>query len=99
MTPGAVRANALRWADDAFPGWVEVSLVDSIGRDHRIVEKVPVLTTQGIRAANTFPMELWLDVQVDRLDAGTATVTLQHGVETVDGAQRITVTSADVRMT
>jgi hypothetical protein len=32
------------WHSDEFPGWIEVSVRDARGQDHRIVDKVPALT-------------------------------------------------------
>jgi hypothetical protein len=46
-----VRGTVTRWVDDAFPGWVEVTLTAADGNTHRIVEKVPVLTNAAITAA------------------------------------------------
>jgi hypothetical protein len=34
-----LRALAVRWHSDDFPGWVEVFVRDAHGQDHRIVEK------------------------------------------------------------
>lgn len=45
MTDVIVRATARGWASGSFPGGLEVSIVDAAGQEHRIVEKVPVLTT------------------------------------------------------
>ena len=55
-----VRGTVTRWVDDAFPGWIEVTLTAADGNTHRIVEKVPVLTNAAITAATTFPFELWV---------------------------------------
>lgn len=39
----AVRVEVVGVADGAFPGWVEVALVDAAGVRHTFVEKEPVL--------------------------------------------------------
>lgn len=60
-----VRASAIRWASDDFPGWVEASVRDARGRDHRIAEKVPVLTPLTINADSTFPIEFWIEAEMN----------------------------------
>lgn len=89
MTHVIVRATAVRWADDDFPGWIEVDLVDAEGRTHRIVEKVPVLTRANITAASTFPLELWIQAEFERMQGGAVLVRFAHGVETTDGLDLI----------
>lgn len=44
----ALRVEISRHVDDAQPGWVECRLVDSAGREHRFVEKLPVVTAEGL---------------------------------------------------
>lgn len=97
MTHVIVRATAMRWADDHFPGWIEVDLVDAEGRTHRIVEKVPVLAKAGITAASTFPFELWIQAEFERMNGGSALVRFAHGVETTDGLHLIEMDRHDVR--
>ena len=92
-----VRATALRWESDDFPGWIEVVVGDSWGRVHHIVEKVPVLTVNEVSANSAFPLELWLRGQVEEADEETVTFRLDDGVETVDGLRRLTVPTNDVR--
>ena len=50
-----VRVNISRYADDAFPGWVECRLVDALGHEHVFVEKVPVVTNAHLNAASSYP--------------------------------------------
>ena len=51
MADAIVRAQALRWVSDDQPGWIEVGLVDADGQEHRIIDKVPVLTSRSITAS------------------------------------------------
>jgi hypothetical protein len=83
-----VRAVAVRRHSDDFPGWLEVSVRDARGQDHRIVDKLPVLTPLAITADSPFPMELWLEAEADEAGGDLVSVTLAHGVETVGGAKR-----------
>ena len=91
-----VRATAVRWESDSFPGWIEVTVVDARRREHRIVEKVPVLTLLMITSESTFPIELWIEAELDGVDGDEVTVSFTNGVETIDGARGLTVSSADV---
>jgi len=50
-----VRVDISRYADDAFPGWVECRLVDALGHEHVFVEKVPVVTNAHLNAASSYP--------------------------------------------
>lgn len=50
-----VRVNISRYADDSFPGWVEFRLVDALGHEHVFEEKVPVVTTDHLDAASSYP--------------------------------------------
>ena len=97
MTDLRVRATALRMTDDHFLGWIEVVVEDAEGRSHHIVEKVPVLTEDDLRADSVFPVELWLSGHIEHADSQKVTLTLDSGVETVDGLGRLTVRTQDVR--
>jgi hypothetical protein len=62
-----VRAEAVRWIDEEWPGWVEVQFTESDGTVVSIVEKVPVVdyddrVVPGVR----FPVDL--EIQCDVLD-------------------------------
>jgi hypothetical protein len=57
---------------------------------------VPVLTSLAITTDSTFPIELWIDAELDGSDGDEVTVSFNHGVETVDGARGLAVSSADV---
>ena len=87
----------MHWADDHFPGRIEVGLVDAEGRTHRIVEKVPVLTRNNITAESTFPLELWIEAEFERIKGGAVLVRFAHGVETADGLDLIGMDGHAVR--
>jgi hypothetical protein len=54
------------------------------------------LTSLAITTDSTFPIELWIDAELDGSDGDEITVSFNHGVETVAGARGLTVSSADV---
>lgn len=91
-----VRAAVTRWESDEVPGWIELSVVDAAGKDHRIVEKVPVLTTMEITSESAFPLEIWLGVEAGQVHCDKVAVTFLHGIETVNGASELVVSAADV---
>ncbi len=43
------------YVDDDFPGFVECCFVDSNGEQHLVIEKVPVVTLEGLHAASEYP--------------------------------------------
>ena len=91
-----VRAAAVRWKSDEFPGWIEVSVRDARGQDHRIVDKVPALTPLTITAESPLPIEFWIEAEMDSIDGDGVTVSFRHGVESIDGARSLVVSAADV---
>lgn len=97
MTDVMVRVTALRWAADDFPGWIEVSIVDADQQEHRVLEKVPVLTTDSITADTPFPVTVWIPAVVDGVGDSRVTLTFSSGVETVDGLSKLAVSSDDVQ--
>ncbi len=96
MSDAIVRAQVLRWVSDDAPGWIEVGLVDADGQEHRIVEKVPVLTTRNITAASEFPAEFWLKADTGAMNDKRVEVTFAYAVETTEGRSGIQVRTADV---
>lgn len=66
------------------------------GRDHRVVEKVPVLTALDQRADSDYPVELWLSATATVVDRDEVRVVLAHSVETVDGSRELIVPATDV---
>jgi hypothetical protein len=91
-----VRGTATRLESDSYPRWIEVSVHDSGGNEHLIVEKVPVLTLLDIRSDSPFPIELWIDAEVKSIAGDEVLVAFSYGVETTTREQELTVSSADV---
>lgn len=97
MTDVIVRATARGWASDSFPGGLEVSLVDAAGQEHRIVEKVPVLTTHEDTIATPQPTERWIAADMEHVDGDRVGITFTYGTETRSGLKSLTVKADDVR--
>lgn len=96
MTDVIVRATAIKWAGDDFPCWRELRVVDFAGHVHRIVEKVPVLTSREFTAATSLPTELWIAADMEGIEGDRVGITLKSGVETTDGLVSLTVGADDV---
>lgn len=76
---------------------IEIGVLDSDGREHRVTERAHVLPQREFTRTSAFPAELWL-----RADAGTVTgehvrVTLADSVETTEGLTELSVAAKDVR--
>lgn len=89
-----LRAVALGWHSDDFPGWVEISIRDARGQDHRIVEKASVLTLPEVTARSCFPIEFWIDATVESISGDEVVVTLPHGIETTEGRATLEIARA-----
>lgn len=97
MAEATIRATAVRWINDHFPGLIEVEISDAEGQTHRVIEKVPVLTTSHITAASNFPLELWLDAECDSVEGESAVVRLRYNVETEEGLNHVYMALQDIR--
>lgn len=97
MTEAIVRAQVLRWVSDDEPGWIEVALVDADGREHRIIEKVPVLTTRSITAASSFPAEFWVRADTGEVNDERVEITFAYAVETTEGRSAVQMRTADIK--
>jgi hypothetical protein len=91
-----VRAQAIRWVDDTFPGWIEVKVIDAAGHDHRVVDKVPIVTALDIRSDTSFPTELWIGADTTDIDGDRVTARLKC-VDTQEGLNELVIATTDVR--
>lgn len=97
MTSVIVRGTALRWISDHQPGVIEVGIVDSHGQEHRIIEKVPVLTSREVTSASAFPADLWIAAEAGTVEGEYVQVTLAHSIETMEGLTALEVATRDVK--
>jgi hypothetical protein len=97
VTAVNIRARGVRWESTEFPGWLEVSVNDSSGHRHTIVDKVPVLTTADVAPTEDFPIELWISAAFVRMEGINVVVQLAHGVATREGLETLTVAPEDAR--
>jgi hypothetical protein len=61
----------VRMADDSFPGFVECRFADASGREHTIIEKVPVVSAADVDAQSSLPLagRVACEVEFERRDA------------------------------
>jgi hypothetical protein len=102
----AVSVQITRYVDDHFPGFVECVLVDVLGAAHTFVEKVPVVSTESLSAASTYPRNGEIECEICRewQDAAGHAFSIVRiespwGVESTSGESEITVSSSQLRHT
>ncbi|WP_345636766.1 hypothetical protein [Rugosimonospora acidiphila] len=89
--------EAVAWAEDDFPGWIRVRLVDAAGRDWFFVDKVPIFTAGVITRETSFPVSVGIRCRIltagpGRFDAGDLVVrTDVDGVNAEDGTNEFHV--------
>src|SRR5438477_3835741 len=97
-----VRAEAVRWVDREWPGWIQVQIPQSDGTVAVVVDKVPVLDFDDRLALGPgFPVEIELpcDVlrwEVDDKGRRSAVLVLRHGVQDQVGSSTFRVSEARI---
>ncbi len=73
-----IRAQAIRWISDDFPGFVECRFSDVWGITHLVHEKVPVVTTLSVDARTLLPVDVLLACELIsvRVEGACAVVTV-----------------------
>ena len=93
-----------RYVDSAFPGFVECAFVDAHGREHRFVEKVPVVTLEALHEGSEYPRIGQVACEIESswvADDGRALsrVTTQRpwGIESDEGVSEFELTTQVLR--
>jgi hypothetical protein len=93
-----------RFVDEAFPGFVECSLLDAEGATHLFVEKVPVVTAENLNKDDDYPRPGYFACAVEQeLRDSSGLVLLQvntmhpWGIESLDGKSSFLVHASQVR--
>jgi len=91
-----------RFIDESQPGWVECSLTEALGIEHKYREKVPIVTAESLDSDSSYPRKgVVACVIVERciLD-GREIVTVESesiwGVESIAGESKFKVLSENV---
>jgi hypothetical protein len=94
----AVTVEICRYTDDSQPGWVECVLTDAAGRNWLFVEKVPVVSSEPLKANSKYPCQGVIACQIverQQDDDGRERVVIDTdkpwGVESSSGETRFTV--------
>ncbi|MBM7809886.1 hypothetical protein [Saccharothrix algeriensis] len=96
-----IRCAVTRWVDDAFPGWVEVRLVEADGTVAALTDKVPAFGLDGVTAGTPLPVPVELACRVlrrerDRHGRELVVVALRHGVADRSGRTEFAVPADQV---
>ena len=98
MAAGAIKAEITRFADPSQPGFVELAFTDAVGRAHRFVEKVPVVTIDDLDESSEYPRPASIACRVIARgvnDAGDPVVTVDTsqpcGIESTSGESTFVV--------
>src|SRR5262245_11946827 len=94
----SVAVEITRYVDASFPGWVEIVLHDARGCAWTFVEKVPVVSTENLTPASSFPRAGVIACEVVHGSAAAVASGLVEidtsrpwGIETRDGTSRFVV--------
>jgi hypothetical protein len=97
-----VRAEAVRWVDEEFPGWVEVRIAEHDGAEAIVVDKAPVFdNADRLLPGVEFPVELELPCDVLRWEPSqhhgrSAVVVLHHHIEDQAGRTEFRVSHTQI---
>lgn len=75
----AIKVEITRFVDSSQPGFVELAFTDAVGRSHRFVEKIPVVTADNLDEASTYPQPATIDCVIVAEgidDAGSRIITV-----------------------
>ena len=94
----SLAVQIVRFVDAHQPGFVECALVDAEGREHRFVEKMPIVTLDHLNERSQYPQPgvIACEVEASWLEPdGRALVRVTTerpwGVESVEGQSRFVV--------
>lgn len=73
-----LKAEAVRWADDHFPGWVEITFRQADGSTARLVEKAPVVDGEDrLTPDAVYPVALELGCDISHVDRDRRVATIE----------------------
>lgn len=55
LTPYQLTVQIVSFVNEGFPGWVACEFVDVEGRNHTLVDKVPLFSTEDLDATSLYP--------------------------------------------
>lgn len=89
----ALRVEIVRYIDAAFPGFVELQLVDARGRRWTFHEKVPVVTLEDLDGASRYPRPGTIACEIIEHNGQTARVSTARpwGIQSVEGETELEI--------
>lgn len=73
-----LKAEAVRWADNEFPGWVEITFGQADGSTARLVEKAPVVDGEDrLTPVAVYPVALELGCGISHVDRDRRVATVE----------------------
>jgi hypothetical protein len=99
----AVSVSIARFIDDHQPGFVECILTDAFGKEHLIVEKVPVVSEEDLWSSSAYPRPGVVACELEeawKATDGRSLVRVNTGrpwaIESTDGATIFVVLASQV---
>lgn len=92
-----IETRVLGWVDHAFPGFLEVELLDAQCRRHLIHEKVPVLFAELLSPSDTLPESCWIQCKILEERDLFFVVEPLWGIESIDGLSRFEIARDRIR--
>jgi hypothetical protein len=93
-----VAVEVTRFVDASFPGWVEFVLQDARGENWFFVDKVPVVSAEGLSQASHYPRPATIECEVvaqpnaaNAADLITIDTSRPWGIEAKDGTSKFVV--------
>ncbi len=92
---GLVEVEILGVESEDFPVWIECKLTEFDGSEHRIIEKLPVLTEQELNTKK-LPTTLQIECTVLSIDQEKVLIDLSMplGIQSTEGVQKFVVHSS-----
>ncbi|HEV8487968.1 MAG TPA: hypothetical protein VGV87_30895 [Blastocatellia bacterium] len=95
--------DIIRYVDAAQPGWVECRLIDAWGKQHSVIDKVPIFTAGDLTETSAYPqpgiiacaiVRCWQDPQGRKIV--TIDTNTPWGVESSTGQTQFDVLAAEL---
>jgi hypothetical protein len=103
---GLLSVQIVRWVDDHFPGFVACEFVDAWKHVHKLIDKVPMVTTDDLDATSVYPqegsirctvLERWRELRSPQLgELVRVYIGYPDNMETTEGSREFVVQSSHV---
>lgn len=92
-----IETRVVGWVDHAFPGFLEVELLDAQYRPHFIREKIPVLFAELLSPGDSLPESCWIRCSIVQEADAFCVVETACGIESMDGRMRFEIARDRIR--